>query len=578
MTNKNPFEFEKANSLSIDEIIDYYIEDHNFSRFIQSSRNVFLEGERGSGKTMTLLYNSFPVQSRKARKEGIAVDYSKVGIHIPCNTPLFHKREHLLLENEFHKALVTEHFLVLSIANSICKSLRDALDPELMAAIHNEDQKLRARLEYILGIDLLKGEFVECLQMYVQSEATRSQTALNKISMEEFVKNAFSFATLIIPILETLSSLEILKKSHFLLMIDDAHDLNQFQLKALNSWIAFRDNAQYSFKVATTKSDRPTYITSTGGSIIAGHDFISIDLEKPYQNKDSDFGKMAKKIVERRLISFGIENPDVDSFFPMNTEMAKSLEECKETTKNHASKKYPNGPEKAISDYIYKYSRVEYFRNRSKKSNKPPYSGFETIRSLSTGIVRHLLEPCFWMFDAVVSDQTSLKQVTHIPSAIQSSTIATLSDKLWNRVKVGIDQEVEGCNREQAGQIENLLEQLFILFRERLLHHQSEPRAIAFSVSERDSADWERLKPLLDICQKALLIYTRLSTAKDDGKKEYYYVVNRMLIPAFGLDPVGQHARVSLKASDLMKAALHKRSLPFVSHEDSAQPTLFDEI
>ena len=34
----NPFEFEAANNLSSEDIIDYYIEDFNFSRFIQSTK------------------------------------------------------------------------------------------------------------------------------------------------------------------------------------------------------------------------------------------------------------------------------------------------------------------------------------------------------------------------------------------------------------------------------------------------------------------------------------------------------------------------------------------------------------
>ena len=61
--SRNPFEYEAANNLQPQDIIDYYIEDFNFSRFIQSTKNVFLIGERGSGKTMALLYNSFRIQS-----------------------------------------------------------------------------------------------------------------------------------------------------------------------------------------------------------------------------------------------------------------------------------------------------------------------------------------------------------------------------------------------------------------------------------------------------------------------------------------------------------------------------------
>ena len=57
----NPFEYEAENEPSTNAIIDYYIEDYNYSRFIRSKRNVFLVGERGCGKTMALVIT--PCQS-----------------------------------------------------------------------------------------------------------------------------------------------------------------------------------------------------------------------------------------------------------------------------------------------------------------------------------------------------------------------------------------------------------------------------------------------------------------------------------------------------------------------------------
>ena len=44
MNAQNPFEYEAANNLRPEDIIDYYIEDFNFSRFIQSTKNIFLIG------------------------------------------------------------------------------------------------------------------------------------------------------------------------------------------------------------------------------------------------------------------------------------------------------------------------------------------------------------------------------------------------------------------------------------------------------------------------------------------------------------------------------------------------------
>ena len=84
-------------------------------------------------------------------------------------------------------------------------------------------------------------------------------------------------------------------------MIDDAHLLNELQMESLNSWVAYRDNTIFSLKVARTKVDQMIFTTSTGGTIIEGHDFTEIDLEHSYLNKASAFGKYARLILKRRL-------------------------------------------------------------------------------------------------------------------------------------------------------------------------------------------------------------------------------------------------------------------------------------
>jgi hypothetical protein len=47
---KNPFEFEAALRFTPEEMVDYFIDNNNFARFISSQRNVFLLGDRGTGE------------------------------------------------------------------------------------------------------------------------------------------------------------------------------------------------------------------------------------------------------------------------------------------------------------------------------------------------------------------------------------------------------------------------------------------------------------------------------------------------------------------------------------------------
>jgi hypothetical protein len=58
-----------------------------------------------------------------------------------------------------------------------------------------------------------------------------------------------------------------------------------------------------------------------------------------------------------------------------------------------------------------------------------------------------------------------------------------------------------------------------------------------------------------------------------------YYVPNRMLWPERGLDPHGQHARVSMPAADLWAAADKNRPIPFSdeNEKETSQPRLFNE-
>jgi hypothetical protein len=571
--SKNPFEYEAANNLPEDDIIDFYIEDYNYSRFINSTRNIFLLGERGSGKTMTLLYHSVKVQYKKKRRASDTVTFDNIGIHIPCNTPLFHKKEYLLFKDDFKASVLCEHYLVLTILFSICDGLKGI--EELKTLLNNDTQLndfLFDEFEYLIATNDLDHSktFIDAVWRYVARELNTTQRKINSENADSFYENAFSFSSIVIPFIKVIKNVKMLQHAHFLLMIDDAHDLNKFQIRTLNSWIAYRDHSDFSFKVATAKISRPEFITSTGGTILEGHDFITIDMEKSFQNERSDFYQMAKDILERRLAYSG-NKINIDDFFPQNELTKVELEKCKEKVSQAYKLINPSYSTKQLNDHVYKYYRAEYFRSRSSKANLPPYSGFETIVDVSTGVIRNLLDPCYWMFDAALSQKKDNTLVTSINPAIQNRIFLERSQIMWERLRSGLDKEVEGCSIEQAKYIYNLFENLTILFKRRLLESISEPRAITFTISQinkETDRQFKNIEELLNIAQRSQFLYTRVGSSKNFGKQEIYYVPNRMLMPAKGLDPHGQYSRVSLKLTDMWNAAFKNQEFPFAKHDD----------
>ncbi|WP_430410246.1 hypothetical protein [Kordia sp.] len=573
---RNPFEFEAANNLSHEEILDYYIDDYNYSRFINTKRNIFLQGARGTGKTMALLYNSFRIQYKKMKTN---VNFDKIGVYIPCNTPLFHKKEHLLLQDNFKASLITEHFLVLSIVNAICMTL---IDIEEIQDLSNEiNNSLKSDMEYILGVELIKDRsFLQAMSMFSEKESRNTQRIINTQKEDEFYQDSLTFSSLVMPFFNCLSKINCFKDSHFLLLIDDAHDLNSYQKKTINSWIAYRDHSQFSFKVATAES-QPDFSTSTGGMILEGHDFVSVDMLKPYQNRTSEFSNLANKIVQKRLNKYGISK-DIKDFFPVSPSFESDINDAREIAREKARKKYDGGTGTQISDYIAKYTRAEYFRSRHSRANLPPYSGFETIVDISTGVIRNLLDPCYWMYDAELSNSEG-KAVEFIPHGTQQSVLVTRSNKLWERLE-GLDKTDVDCNRDQAVFLFNLFENLMIHFKERLMSELSEPRTVTFVITVRNPQMMEKVDPILNIAQKAQLLYTRPGKDKRTGKRVIVYVPNRLLLINKGLDPHGQYASASIKAIDIVNAAYDNKKIPLPvprnkdsdDNEDTIQFDLFD--
>ncbi len=560
MATDNPFEYEAANNIPPEKILDFYIEDFNFSRFVRSTRNLFLVGERGCGKSMTLLYNSHAVQSLKASRDEATPPLDKVGVYIPCNTPLMHRLEYELLD-EFRAGLISEHFLSLSILQAISTTL--AKIPGLLKA--EENSLLRSKYTYFTDIDIPEGSFFAAVAMFAQRTSSVSQRYINQPNTDSFYTDALSFSSCIMPLFDCIKESTLLKDTHFMLMIDDAHLLNKAQIKSLNSWIAYRDHSQFSFKVATSKVDQHKHYTDNGGSVLEGHDFIEIDMEQPYQFESSPFGKFAPTLIARRLSRLS-NNPTPEEFFPENLEMASDLQKCDERAREEARQKYgPAATAKQINDYAYKYHRAIYFRERASKANRPPYAGFNTLIYLSTGVVRNLLEPCYWMFDAAVSQSAEeIRAVTLIEPSTQSAIIIQRSQDAWNRLMHKLPSMVQDCSGEQAKCVFQLFDQLAVLFRARLLDPSaSEPRATSFTISMLDDSLRSTIFPLLRIARKANFLYQRVGPAKDDAKREPYYTPNRMLWPARGLDPVGQHARASLKAQDVYNAAYHNIPFPY---------------
>ena len=117
--------------------------------------------------------------------------------------------------------------------------------------------------------------------------------------------------------------------------------------------------------MATAKVGQPNFITTTGGSILEGHDFTTVDMEQPLQTATSDFGRMAARIIEKRLRKVGIEKSPSD-FFPVSPQFERDMRACHEEVKQRVAEQHPDWPSSRVQDYVYRFGRAEYFRTEGR--------------------------------------------------------------------------------------------------------------------------------------------------------------------------------------------------------------------
>jgi len=560
---ENPFIHDAATNLPKDVIAALYI-DVDKSEIIMSQRNVFVEGYRGSGKSMLLKHNSFSMRYDREQK----LDF--IGIYISCLSPYFLKREHELIDNPFRSSIVAEHILVLSMAQNLSETL---LQNSFLDA--TEDELISKELQFYFD---LKFSSINDFSKYINKELYATQECLNK-SPEDFYSNARTFSSLILPMIDSMRAADKLKDTRISFLIDDGQLLSISQKKCLNSWLSYRDTSKINFKVAITSKKEYLFYTNTESVILENHDYITIDLEKNFFGEGTDYYDFAKKIIEKRLEFCETETKKADEFFPQDKKFTKDIEEIRSAFIKGQYPELKDKTEEERKSRASKFDRAIYFRLRleTHKANNPTivYTGFDSLVNISTGVIRNLLIPCSAMYSNEKENSAS-GIVNYIQPKTQYSAIIEESKKKWEYIKL-LGIQIDGCDDDLALQIERLLRSFGNKLKAILLDTSStEKQILTFTIEGLENSRYNKqIKQILDIAEKAGLLYSRIGAGKNSNRT-VWYTPNRILWAELGLDPVGQNGRLNIKPEVFLKMASEELTKEFFMKKE--QEGLFDEI
>jgi len=525
----NPFELVTASKLTAQQAIDLWCDDKRLER-VGGKENCFINGHRGTGKSM--LFRILQYDCQKLLNPATEPDFLSVYFSVR-NSELL-TEEVLFFQEDSQKYILSESHFSLLLTKQLLLQIQSY--PELLEA--SKRTSLVALLKKQLAIALqftsspavelgddFPGALVSALDLVERERARLVQyIGLRLFDRAQFDGAVFLFDTLLGPLADFL--LTNAAKTLYVL-VDDADDLPESHKVILNTWIARRHTAVV-FKISTMFGYK-IYRTKGRSAIQHPHDFVQYDIATRYLMDDSeDYIQLLREITRKRLVaeSVGVSPED---FFPEDQVQAKAIKELEETLIEEYTKKYEG---RSVRDHVYRHLSSEYIKRMlspGRSTDNFTYSGFKTLATLSSGMVRDFIIVAQRMYD---NASRKTKNVLSIPPKIQSDAVKlhaeTVLEEITNHNQKRLDSTKEDWKR-----IKLLISGLGNIFKQKMLSEDSERKVFSFAFQDEPSSEIERL---LDLAISEGYLMKGFISKKEGTGRRPLYVLTRRLAPLFNLD------------------------------------------
>jgi hypothetical protein len=594
----NPFEIKTPEQNTAQDIVDLFVDVFTDFKQVLEKGHTFLNGPRGSGKSMMFRYIMPDCQKIVTRKSIKDLDY--FSIYIPIKLTSINIPDLGRLEN-YAKIILNEHLFSTYVISNVLSSLIDVFGDELNN--HSDDI-----------ITFFKNDFVRIVSNtgYKSSEINISEAnsgkdtvlrmatiisdmnrecrkyctliALSKNCEDVYTGSIADFMDFVYPLLLKLKSLPFFpQEKPFYLLIDDAGYLNTAQTNVLNTWVSYRTTKDICFKIST-QLDYKTHITTNGKRIDSPHDYSEINISTVYASSKSLYNERIENIIKKRIHKYlktSLSKINVREYFPEDEKQKQEIEAIKIKIKE---KNF--NPEKsyAAGDAAKRYTVPEYMKNLQQKHRSGfnySYAGFDQLVAISSGIIRHFLAPAQEMFSEAVSLNGN-KRPDNISDSIQDKIIKKYSSEflITEFDKIRKDLETAEGNIIKADKLYNLIDSLGQLFHKILVSNVSE--RIVFSVALTDKPD-DELREILELGEQFGYLHKSTIGNKQGTGRNRLYILSRILSPHFKLYPES-FAGYQFMESATLKIALKDKAHFLRAFDKKLNggsdnlPSLFDNI
>jgi len=554
---KSPFEYTTPEAITAKDIVDLFVPVFGEYYNVPNAGHTFINGPRGSGKSMMFRYMNPDCQCIAHNKSIKDLDY--FAIHIPVKEGQLDKTDLALLENKHGEVLLNEHFMIISFTIKILERLgctefdsSSQAVGELKVFYENIFLKLLKYAKWNkaekLPSDLNNFKDIFFYMKDVFSEINREFTLefLYKLICAEgpmpYNGPICTFSDFLLPLLAGVKELTFMPRTPIYLLIDDADNLNKVQTQILNTWVARRTTRSVSFKISTQLNYK-TYRTINNSRIDTPHDYTEINISDIYTTKKGLYIKRVKDAVERRLRKFGIMGISVEDFFPADQVQKEKIKKQFEEHENDYG-----------YDYAYRYAKPDFMKSLKGNLNTYSYAGFDSLVTISSGVMRHFIDFANRMFTHQLAKAED-NNVSYITPSIQDQEIKEYSNWFFDENFSKLSKDVEDIEGEinDFDKLRNLIEALGQTFHLILFSDATERRVFSFAL--QNDPDKE-LKTILNLGVQNGYFQKSLIGNKMGTGKAQLYILNRLLAPHFKLEPTS-FAGYKFVTCEVLKEALH---------------------
>lgn len=594
--DKNPFAVQTPEDISAKDAFELFVDVFTDFFHVPNQGHTFLNGPRGSGKSMMFRYMLPDCQELKWKAP--VKEHPYFSIYIPVKKTNINTVDLVRLQKHAN-FLLNEHLLVSFISIKIFNTIATLLTNEQYEGQELGEEAISFYAYFVHKIkesgyngtipevpsnapayvvfnliEVLCKELHKDVDRYVKMLSFSDTPPLYQGSICEYLDFLY-------PLLVELRTLSFMPSDKpIYLLIDDADNLSLTQTIILNTWVSQRTTNKVSLKISTQLNYK-TYRTASNVTIDSPHDYNEVNISTVYTSQKNYYRKRVQEIIERRLSNAGLDT-SVEKFFPIDKQQQKKIDAI---SAQILSGEISTPDAYWDRDKVYRYAVSEYMKQLSGPSKSTEsgssksgmnfkYAGFRDMVDISSGIVRNFLELAARMYSLEQAVMKG-KDVLSIKPVRQNKAIRNYSNEFLHTEleKVVDDEKATG---DVAHKLQNLVHSLGGIFKVTMFSDATQRRV--FSIALTNVPDSEISQVLKLGIRYGYLQESTISYREGTGRTKRYSL-SRRLAPAFSLMAASFAGDQFITNHDLRSAMLNHRAFVAKFKRDIDQkPSDTDEV